>query len=266
MKKNWLLLLALSTTLLLNACATDNSSDEVAQAKTNFAQQNYQLAFKQIQAPAQQGDPESQYALGYMYYYGKGTPMNHALGKEWIKKAADNGDSNAQQAYQMIVQQEQQNITTPAANSVSADNSAATTAPPAAVAPVAAPAASVATMPAHHTQTVAASNTAVASGAATVNEQAILRAPSHEYTLQLANAPSAAAAKGYIQTHHLGKAAKVYTRQVNGQTVHTVIYGHYQSRNAALAALRKLPASVQKAKPWPRPLSAVQAEIRANTN
>lgn len=264
MKKNWLPLLALSTTLLLSACATDNSSDEVAQAKTNFAQQNYQLAFKQIQAPAQQGDPESQYALGYMYYYGKGTPMNHALGKEWIKKAADNGDANAQQAYQMIVQQEQQNITTPANNSASTDSSATTTAAPVAVTPVAAPAAAVATIPAHHTQTIAQADTGAASGALTTDEQAILKAPAHQYTLQLANAPSAAAAKSYIQTHHLGKAAKVYTRQVNGQTVHTVIYGHYPSRNAALAALHKLPASVQKAKPWPRPLSAVQAEIRAN--
>lgn len=266
MKKNWLPLLALSTTLLLSACATDSSSDEVAQAKANFAQQNYQLAFKQIQAPAQQGDSESQYALGYMYYYGKGTPMNHALGKEWIKKAADNGDTNAQQAYQMIVQQEQQNITIPADNLATADSNDPTTAAPVTIAPVANPAATVATVPAHHTQTAASSNNAVASSAATTDEQAILRASSHEYTLQLANASSIDDARSYIKTHHLGKAAKVYTRKVNDQTVHTVIYGHYQSRNAAMTALHKLPASIKKSKPWPRPLSAVQAEIRSAGN
>jgi TPR repeat protein len=256
MKKHWLLPLTLSATLFLSACATSSSDDEVAQAKTNFAQQNYQLAFKQIQAPAQQGDPESQYALGYMYYYGKGTPMNHTLGKEWIKKAADNGDSNAQQAYQMIVTQEQTNITNPPVNAAASAHSAAT---PVALAPVATPVAAPAAAVVTH------SNAAVASGNLTVDERAILKAPAHEYTLQLANAPSAAAAKSYIQRHQLGKAAKYYSREVNGQKTYTVIYGHYTSRNTALAALHKLPATIQKAKPWPRPLSSVQGEIRSNS-
>jgi DamX protein len=96
----------------------------------------------------------------------------------------------------------------------------------------------------------------------TIDEKAILKAPAHEYTLQLSNAPSEQGAINYIQRHHLAKAAKIYSRQLNGQRTYTVIYGHYSSRNAALAALHKLPTSIQKAKPWPRTLASVQAEIR----
>ncbi|MSP53815.1 MAG: hypothetical protein EXR81_06170 [Gammaproteobacteria bacterium] len=276
MKYNWSLILTLSATFLLSACASSSSTDdEVAQAKTNFAQQNYQLAFKQIQSPAEQGDPESQYALGYMYYYGKGTPMNHVLGKEWIKKSANGGDSNAEQAYQMIVTQEQEKLTTPAANSTdSTEASDGTPATPVAIAPVAiapvaiapvaiAPVVTPVVAPVAPIATATDTTSAVNSGNFTVDEQAILKAHAHEYTLQLANAPSASGAKNYIQRHHLGKVAKYYSRQVNDKTTYTVIYGHYASRNAALSALHKLPTSIQKAKPWPRTMSSVQAEIRA---
>ena len=269
MKRTNLILSMLMSTVLLAGCAsTDSNSDAIAQAKTNFAQQNYQLAFKQIQAPANQGDPEAQYALGYMYYYGKGTAMNRSLGKEWIKKAADNGDSNAQQAYQSIVSEEQHNVTAPAdtqsnatttdTDSVASENPV--TPPVSAAAPVSVPVAAVAATPIHHTAATNSHRAAVA-GAST-DEHAILAASGHQYTLQLTNAPSASAAKAFIKQHHLGTAAKYYRRQVNNNEVYTVIYGHYPSEHAAELAAHKLPASLQKSKPWPRTLSSVQAELR----
>jgi len=45
---------------------------------------------------AEQGDAKSQFALGAMYYYGKGVPKDYVEAVRWYRKSAEQGDANAQ--------------------------------------------------------------------------------------------------------------------------------------------------------------------------
>jgi len=50
----------------------------------------------QLQREAQEGDPDAQYNLGYMYENGLGIPKNEAKALELYQNAADQGHSGAQ--------------------------------------------------------------------------------------------------------------------------------------------------------------------------
>ncbi|MDD5411925.1 MAG: SEL1-like repeat protein [Methylobacter sp.] len=50
----------------------------------------------QLQREAQEGDPDAQYNLGYMYENGLGVPKNEAKALELYQRAADQGHSAAQ--------------------------------------------------------------------------------------------------------------------------------------------------------------------------
>jgi len=45
---------------------------------------------------AEQGDAKSQFALGAMYYYGKGLPKDYVQAARWYLKSAEQGNVNAQ--------------------------------------------------------------------------------------------------------------------------------------------------------------------------
>jgi TPR repeat protein len=45
---------------------------------------------------AEQGNAKSQFALGAMYYYGKGVPKDYVEAARWYLKSAEQGDVNAQ--------------------------------------------------------------------------------------------------------------------------------------------------------------------------
>ena len=52
-------------------------------------------AFPIIKNEAENGNPEAQYLLGEMYYYGYGTPMDESKAVEWYNRSACNGWPNA---------------------------------------------------------------------------------------------------------------------------------------------------------------------------
>lgn len=80
----------------------------VKQGKANFLAQHYDRAFKQLMVPAKHGNPEAQYAIGYMYYYGKGVKQDKPLGTTWINKSAKQGNKQAIASLKIL---EQNNIT-----------------------------------------------------------------------------------------------------------------------------------------------------------
>lgn len=51
-----------------------------------------------LQERAERGDPEAQYELGNVFYFGKGVPVNLAKANEWYRKAADSGHRYAEEA------------------------------------------------------------------------------------------------------------------------------------------------------------------------
>jgi TPR repeat protein len=45
---------------------------------------------------AEQGDAKSQWALGAMYYYGRGVPKDYVEAVRWYRKSADQGNDNGE--------------------------------------------------------------------------------------------------------------------------------------------------------------------------
>jgi len=82
------------------------------------------------------------------------------------------------------------------------------------------------------------------------------------YTVQLIGAGNEAAVVQFIRNYHLGPQA-AYFAQVrnNGKPWYTVIYGSFADRQAARQALARLPAAVDRAKPWIRRFDALQVQL-----
>jgi septal ring-binding cell division protein DamX len=249
-----LVFLLISSVLFLSSCQTQTTNGEDADgqyalAKLNFDNQNYPAAFQNVQAPANAGNPQAQYALGYMYYYGQGTPVDTTLGKMWIQKSALNGDADAQKALQSILSNEQKVVPNEVAP-MPIPVAPATT--PSVVATVAAqsvqPAATITPAPAPTPTRYTAAETAL-----------LLKNPAH-YTLQLTSAASEASAKQYIVDNKITQAGSYFDHAVNGKHYYTVIYGDYPTRAAATTAAKSL--AIKNASPWVRTFKSVQADIK----
>lgn len=81
--------------------------------------------------------------------------------------------------------------------------------------------------------------------------------PKH-YTLQLIGGSNHAAAQKYIKKHKLEKDAVIIHSSRKGKDWYTVIYKSFKTTKSAKQAIKKLPASLRRIKPWIRPFSAIQ--------
>ena len=101
-KFHWGILLLV--TLFLFACSVATNS-ELQTGKRFIEQGYYKRAMQELLGPACDGNPEAQYAVGYMYYYGYGVAQDTAVGYFWINRAARKGYLPAIQAIGLINQQ-----------------------------------------------------------------------------------------------------------------------------------------------------------------
>ena len=93
-------ILLIGCALLLTACG--NTTQQLQHGKEHFAQKNYTEAFKDLKPAAEKGNKDAQYAVGYMYFYGKGTDKDKKAARKWIRKAADQGQSQAIKALESM--------------------------------------------------------------------------------------------------------------------------------------------------------------------
>ena len=100
---------------------------------------------------------------------------------------------------------------------------------------------------------------AAASG---VREAELLSWPAKGYTLQLQGSRAAKSALEFIRQQPDKSNFYYFTTVYKGGPWHVVVYGRYADRKAANAAIKTLPASLQRLKPWARTVSGVQADIR----
>ena len=56
---------------------------------------DYAIALREWRPFAEQGDAQSQYNLGWLYFYGRGVPQDYATARQWYEKAAVQGDTRA---------------------------------------------------------------------------------------------------------------------------------------------------------------------------
>lgn len=84
----------------LSGCVRNNA-DLLLIGESNFQNQNYNAAFPPLLHLAKSGNCDAQYAVGYMYYYGKGIVENHQCAQMWINKAAQCGQPLAIKALEV---------------------------------------------------------------------------------------------------------------------------------------------------------------------
>ncbi|KTD18581.1 Sel-1 protein [Legionella lansingensis] len=71
----------------------------------SFRVQDYRKAFVRLKKEAKRGQPDAQYAVGYMYYYGQGVIEDRKRAWYWIRKAARAGQPDAVAAVAILQQQ-----------------------------------------------------------------------------------------------------------------------------------------------------------------
>jgi TPR repeat protein len=86
--------------MLLGGCASRGFN--LREGIKNFQIQNYRQAFIRLLPEAQKGQPDAEYAIGYMYYYGQGVIEDRKKAWYWINCAAKLGQKDAVQALSIL--------------------------------------------------------------------------------------------------------------------------------------------------------------------
>lgn len=81
------------------------------------------------------------------------------------------------------------------------------------------------------------------------------------YVVQILGTSSEATAQAYVKAQ--GGDYRYFKKNLQGKPLYVVTYGSFSSRDAALNAIKSLPAKVQAGKPWPRTVASVQQELSA---
>lgn len=89
--------------LLLPEVACVNSMN-LTEGINSFRVQDYRQAFIRLVPEAKKGQPDAQYAVGYMYYYGQGVVEDRKKAWFWINQAAEAGQSEAIEAVKILGQ------------------------------------------------------------------------------------------------------------------------------------------------------------------
>lgn len=82
--------------------AVQGSSAQFMKAKAAYLAYDFVVAFPLMLKEAEAGNPEAQYAVGYMYFYGQGAGVNYEESLKWIRKAAELGNSKAFKALAIV--------------------------------------------------------------------------------------------------------------------------------------------------------------------
>lgn len=91
--------------------------------------------------------------------------------------------------------------------------------------------------------------------------QAWLRSqPGDHFTLQLVGARERSAIDRFVRRHDLPEPYGVFVRDLGGRPWYSLVWGTFPSRDAALAAGKRLPARIQK-DIWPRDFASIQAQL-----
>jgi DamX protein len=79
------------------------------------------------------------------------------------------------------------------------------------------------------------------------------------YVVQILGTSSEAAAQSFVKEQ--GGEYRYFKKVLNGKPLYVITYGSFANRDAAVTAIKALPAKVQAGKPWPRTVASVQQEL-----
>ena len=69
-----------------------------------YSNQDYETALKELMPLAEQGDPRSQYVVGWMYRNGEGVAQDYKTAVKWYRLAAEQGHAEAQKSLGLMYQ------------------------------------------------------------------------------------------------------------------------------------------------------------------
>ncbi|PWY57425.1 sel1 repeat family protein [Legionella qingyii] len=101
MRRLFNLLLVVIFISILAGCTMTNAIN-LREGIENFRLEEYRKAFIRLKPLAQKGQPDAQYAVGYMYYYGKGVVEDRKKAWFWINAAANLGQPDAKEAIRIL--------------------------------------------------------------------------------------------------------------------------------------------------------------------
>lgn len=96
--RNMLICLQLICLLIFTGCARS----QLVAGISHFRAQDYHAAFVLLMPEAQKGQRDAQYAVGYMYYYGRGVVENRKLAWLWINRSANQKQIYAIEALKIL--------------------------------------------------------------------------------------------------------------------------------------------------------------------
>ncbi|MFM9484850.1 AAA family ATPase [Pseudomonas monachiensis] len=79
------------------------------------------------------------------------------------------------------------------------------------------------------------------------------------YVVQILGTSSETAAQSFVKEQ--GGEYRYFKKVLNGKPLYVITYGSFANRDAAVSAIKALPAKVQAGKPWPRTVASVQQEL-----
>jgi DamX protein len=83
--------------------------------------------------------------------------------------------------------------------------------------------------------------------------------PTSNYVVQILGTSSEATAQNFVKEQ--GGEYRYFKKVLNGKPLYVITYGNFANRDAAVSAIKALPAKVQAGKPWPRTVASVQQEL-----
>jgi len=212
----------------------------------------YNCDIERIQAAAEDGDPDAQYALGYMYYYGIDTVKDQQTALLWIKRSAAQGQPLAKKAWSLLHTSAERNFKdlhavvsgkepveklgfTPVQSGQSAQSSGGEK-------QSVTKAVSKDPRLSKHYQPITVSS---------------LRNTS-DYTIQLLGSRDLNDIRDFIKTNRLSAKTQHFRTKLNGQPWYILTYGHYASEQAAITALHHLPSSLRSHGAWVKSFATIQ--------
>src|SRR5215469_10939351 len=69
---------------------------DLASAKRNYEEKNYDAALRESRPLAEQGNAEAQVLVGKMYMMGQGIPRDRDQALKWFRAAAEQGNADGQ--------------------------------------------------------------------------------------------------------------------------------------------------------------------------
>jgi TPR repeat protein len=96
------LLLMILICLSIQACTSTIQSAKLQEGKYSYESGNFKQAFHRLLPLASDGNAHAEYAVGYMYYYGYGVPVDPDSGMFWMQKSAAQNYQPAIKALDLI--------------------------------------------------------------------------------------------------------------------------------------------------------------------